>query len=391
MPDILAVDEAKSRVRAAVEANRDAVIDVSRRIHADPEIGLQETRAARLLVDRIGAATGVEATLGLGSLPTAFRAEVGSGELVVTLCAEYDALPEIGHGCGHNIIAASAFGAFTALAPIADDLGITVRLLGTPAEENAGGKVTLLDEGAFDGTHAALMVHPGPEDSIEMNPYASGGIQIEFTGREAHASAAPHDGVNALDAMTIMLTAIGLARQQLEPSQQIHGIVQHGGAAPNVIPGSAGGVWMGRAATAEALERVIAVIRRCAEAGAHATGAAVTLTEGPFRYLDLRTDAGLNVAYAANLESVGRVAGVPMPRGGSTDMGNVSHRFPCIHPVIGLGDPVAVPHTPGFAALAGSEPGDRAAVDGATLLASTVVDAAVDKALRVRLLTGSDS
>ena len=387
---VSSIETIKEQVRGAVAAAREDIVGISRSLHADPETGLQEERSARLLVGRIEELTGIPAQLGLGTLPTAFRAEAGSGELVITLCAEYDALPDIGHACGHNIIAAAAVGAFTALAPLADELGLTVRLLGTPAEENAGGKVTMLDEGAFNGTHAALMVHPGPYDSIAMDPLASGMIEIEFTGVESHASAAPHEGVNALDAMTIMLTAIGLARQQLEPYQQIHGIVRHAGSAPNVIPGAAGGTWMARAATAEALERVMGVIRRCAEAGAHATGATVSFKEGPFRYLDLRPDASLNAAYAANLDQLGRTA-QSFPKGGSTDMGNVSHRFPTIHPMIGFGDTNALPHTPEFAQLAGSEPGDKAAIDGAILLALTAVDAALSPALRKHLLSHTPS
>ncbi|MGL3805597.1 M20 family metallopeptidase [Paeniglutamicibacter sp. R2-26] len=377
---------AKRAAGGNLAAIKDEVVGVSRHLHANPETGLAEVRSAGYLLESVERLTGIGGTLGLGSLPTAFRVEAGNGDLVITLCAEYDALPDIGHGCGHNIIAAAAVGAFAALAPIADSLGMTVRLLGTPAEENAGGKVTLLEEGYFDGTHAALMVHPGPFDSVRMDPLASGAIEVEFSGRPAHASASPHEGVNALDALTIMLTAIGLARQQLEPFQQIHGFVRHAGTAPNVIPGAAGGTWMARGATAESLGRVMEVIRRCAEAGAHATQATVTFREGSFQYHDLIPHDALDGAYEANLNDLGRTSS-PFPKGGSTDMGNVSHRFPSIHPMIGLGQPAAVIHTEEFARLAGSETGDQAAIDGAFLLAMTAVDAALDPALRARLLS----
>ena len=381
----VALESAKSRTRESLALIADEIVALSRDLHAHPELGLEETRSSRVIVDAVERLTGVHSVLGLGSLPTAFRAETGTGELVVTLCAEYDALPGIGHACGHNVITAAAVGAFTLLAPLADELGITVRLLGTPGEENAGGKSTMLKEGSFEGTHAALMVHPGPLDALGMDSLASGGIDIEFTGQQAHASAAPHEGINALDAMTIMLTAIGLARQQLEPYQQIHGYVRHAGSAPNVIPGAAGGTWMARADTAESLNRVMGVIRRCAEAGAHATGAKVAFSEGDFRYLDLRPDAALNAAYGENLAAMGRTT-ITMPKGGSTDMGNVSHEFPSIHPMIGFDAPTTLPHTVEFAALAGAEPGDRASLDGAVLLASTVIDAALNPELRTRLL-----
>ena len=379
--------EAKNRAAVAVDAARATILGTHRAIHAAAETGLQEFRSVRLLADGIRAATGVTAQVGVGSLPTALRAEAGNGELVITLCAEYDALPEIGHGCGHNVIAGAALGAFTALVPMVDDLGITVRLLGTPAEENAGGKVTMLDEGAFDGTHAALMVHPAGADTIEMDTFASALVHVEFVGREAHASASPHLGINALDALTIMLTAIGLARQQFEPLQQVHGVVEHAGTAPNVIPGRAAGRWMARAADTEALQRVIDVVRRCAEGGAHAAGAQVEITEAAFRYANLRSDPDLTASYVANLPGVGRHPGPLWPKAGSTDMGNISHRFPTIHPMIGLAEPSLVLHTSQMAALAGAEPGDRAVLDGAYLLAATAVDAALTPALRERLIT----
>ncbi|SDD23643.1 amidohydrolase [Auraticoccus monumenti] len=383
MPD---TDDATRRARDAIDDAREVVLATHRAIHADPELGLEEVRSARRLVEGIGTATGVQAELGVGSLPTAVRAEAGSGELVITLVAEYDALPGIGHGCGHNVIAGAALGAFTGLAAVADELGITVRLLGTPAEENAGGKVTMLDEGAFDGTSAALMVHAAGEDVLTMDPFASAQVSVEFTGRESHASAAPHLGINALDALTVMLTAIGLNRQQLAPLQQVHGVVDAGGVAPNIIPGRAAGRWMARAADLESLDRVLDVVRRSAEAGAVATGAGLEITEPTARYADLRPDPDLSAFYADALASVGRTAAAPWPRAGSTDMGNVSQRFPSIHPMIGLGDPGVALHTVELTRLAGSEAGDRAVVDGATLLATTAIHAALTPGVRARLL-----
>src|SRR5579884_1365332 len=211
------------------------LIELSHAIHAEPELAFSEHRscakAQTLLAER-----GFEITGAAGGLETAFRADFGSGPLVVGICAEYDALPEIGHACGHNIIAASAVGTALALADVADDLGLTVALLGTPAEESGGGKALMLQAGVFDDIAAAVMVHPGPTDIAGARSLASSGVRVAYQGREAHASAAPFLGVNAADAATIAQVAIGLLRQQLFPGQQVHGFVADGGRAPNVIP-----------------------------------------------------------------------------------------------------------------------------------------------------------
>ena len=250
------VPQAKQRVRDGISALRSSILDLSHAVHSTPELAYEEVASSRFIADAAAAVPGSRVQVGLGTLPTALLAEVGSGELVVTLCAEYDALPGIGHACGHNIIAASAFGAFAALAPLADELGITVRLLGTPAEEHGGGKIDLLRQGFFDGSHAVLMVHPlhGTIGPVVLRTLASSAYRVTFTGSAAHASAQPWKGVNALDAMTIALTSIGLSRQQLEPGQQIHGFVDRAGDAPNVIPDSATGEWMIRATSMESLQ-----------------------------------------------------------------------------------------------------------------------------------------
>ncbi|SEQ79831.1 M20/M25/M40 family metallo-hydrolase [Arthrobacter sp. OV608] len=216
-------DGLKARAEAALAAELDRVLAFSHRLHDNPETGWEEVKASAWLVEELRAVPNVRVAHGLGKLPTAACAEAGTGTLVLTICAEYDALPGVGHACGHNIIASSALGALIALAPLADELDLTVRLLGTPAEENGGGKIVMLEQGDFDGTHAAMMIHPGNVDESEMHPFACSGFAVRYEGRAAHASASPHEGINALDALTVALTAIGLARQQLEPGQQIHG------------------------------------------------------------------------------------------------------------------------------------------------------------------------
>ncbi|MFF3784333.1 amidohydrolase [Streptomyces sp. NPDC001933] len=379
--------ELKSLAYGTVEREAASLLALSHRISDHPEIGLQEVHAAAWLLEAVRTVPGVRTEAGLAGMPTSFVAEIGTGELVVTLCAEYDALPGVGHGCGHNIIAAAAVGAFLALAPMAEALDATFRLLGTPAEENEGGKIRLLQAGAFEGTHLAMMVHPGPIDEASMNPYASAVVEARFTGREAHASLAPHEGVNALDALTIALTAIGLARQQLAPGQQIHGTVVDGGGAPNIIPGTTAGLWMIRATDLTSLHEVRERLENCLRGGALAAGCEVYISHDELAYHDLRIDRPLTELYLDNARSVGRNPSGVAARGGSTDMGNISQVFPSIHPMIGLGDAGLVLHTREFAKAARGPEGDRAALDGARLLSGVAIDACVDSVHRNRLIS----
>ena len=222
----------------AVLNRRNDLIALSHDIHAEPELAFAEHRSAAK-TQALVAERGFAITPAPAGLDTAFRADYGSGDLVVAVCAEYDALPGIGHACGHNIIAAAAVGAALALAEVADELGLTVVLMGTPAEESGGGKALLLKAGAFDDIAAAVMVHPGPADIAAARSLALSEVTVEYRGHESHASVAPYLGVNAGDAVTVAQVAIGLLRQQLAPGQQVHGIVTEGGRAANVIPGRA--------------------------------------------------------------------------------------------------------------------------------------------------------
>lgn len=381
------VDILKQRAEEALEVGLDRIVDFSHRLHGSPETGLEEVKASAWLVAELEALEQARVEHGLGELPTAVRAEAGHGQLVLTICAEYDALPGIGHACGHNIIAAAALGTFTALAPLAEELGVTVRLLGTPAEETVGGKIIMLEQGDFDGTHAAMMVHPNAHDESAMRPYACSGYRATFRGLSAHASAAPHEGINALDAMTVALAAIGLARQQLKPNQQIHGYVLNAGSAPNVIPEVATGEWMVRADSMESLERVTKVLHRCLEAGAVASGCQLEIDQTGHSFANLKTDSPMAGLYNANARLLGRNPRKEALLGGSTDMGNVSQYFPTIHPMIGLGDACPPIHSAEFADFAVSRAGDQAVRDGALAMAWTCIDLATDPAHRRQLLT----
>jgi amidohydrolase len=380
------VADAKEAARERVRQASDELVALSHRIHANPELGFEEERACAWLCELLDGA-GLAVERGVGELPTAFAARAGSGPLHVVVCAEYDALPEVGHACGHNVIAAAAAGTGLALARVADDVGLRVTVLGTPAEEGGGGKILLLRRGAFDGAHAAMMVHPSPYEQAEMPIIAVSQFQATYTGKAAHASAYPYRGVNAADALVIAQTAIGLLRQQLRPGDRVHGIVTRGGAAANVIPAHTTGTWMVRAETLDQLEEVRAKVVRCFEAGALASGATLELSEDHEPYTEMHHDHELSALYQRNAEALGRTLLDHTDRGpGSTDMGNVSLAMPSIHPTIGIDAGGAVNHQPEFTEKCATPAADQAVVDGAVALAWTAIDAAADQALRQRLL-----
>jgi amidohydrolase len=380
---------ASLRVEDAVLRRRGDLVELSHAIHAEPELAFAEHRSCAK-TQSLAAERGFEITASPGGLATAFRADFGSGPLVVGICAEYDALPGIGHACGHNIIAASAVGAALALAEVADELGLTVALIGTPAEESGGGKALLLRAGTFDDVAAAVMVHPGPIDIAAARSLALSEVTVSYRGRESHAAVAPHLGVNAADAVTVAQVAVGLLRQQLAPGQLVHGIVTDGGSATNVIPGRARLQFAMRAAESDSLRELEGRMYACFAAGALATGCEYEIEEAAPAYAELAPDAWLAEACRAEMLRLGRrplpaevEATVPL---GSTDMGNVSQVLPGIHPVIGIESNGAVIHQLGFAVAAAGPSADRAVVDGAIMLARTVVALAETAAERDRVL-----
>ncbi|HXQ19212.1 MAG TPA: M20 family metallopeptidase [Acidimicrobiales bacterium] len=381
-------EETKARAGAAVERNLSDLLALSHAIHAAPELSFAEDRAARRTADVLRAG-GFAVTQGVADLPTAFSARAGSGPLVVALCAEYDALPEVGHACGHNMIAASSVGAGLALAQVADEAGLTVLVLGTPAEEGGGGKVLMLDRGVFDEAHLAMMVHPWPSDRVTAHCLAVSHFDVHYRGKEAHAAAAPWRGINAADAMTIAQVAIGLLRQHLNPGDLVHGVVLEAGSAPNVVPASATGRFMCRARTLEDLAVLEPRVKRCFEAGALATGAAISYEVLCPPYSHMEPDRELLALYRTNAESLGRnfdLDDTEPPPAVSTDMANVSLVVPTIHPLIGIETHGAVNHQAEFTAACITPSADRAVRDGALALAWTAIDAAATPAVRDRLL-----
>ncbi len=383
--------DAKSAARASVEARRTSLLELSHRLHADPELGWQEVRSSALVADAL-AAEGFEVTRGVAAMPTAFLARTGEGPLHLAILAEYDALPGIGHACGHNIISSAAVGAGLALAPLAEELGLTVTVLGSPAEEvgDDGGKQRLIAAGAFDDVHLAMMVHPAAYEAADPPMIAASMFEVRYTGYAAHAAMHPEQGINAADAMTVAQVSIGLLRQSLLPTARVHGFVTHGGEAANIIPAYASARYIVRGWTLAELEDVRAKVLRCFEAGAVATGASLEIVGGMAPYAEVRHDAELAARYQANAEALGRTfgdLGLIRTRGsGSTDMGNVSHLVPTIHPYIRIETGGAVNHQPEFTAAAATASGDEAVIDGAIAMAWTAIDAATEPTLRSRLL-----
>lgn len=360
------------------------LVEVSHEIHANPELGFEEHKAAALLT-RIMEEHGLEVRRGLAELETSFTATTGAGSPHIALCAEYDALPEIGHACGHNIIASAALGAGLALHELAGGLDFRVSVIGTPAEEGGAGKAVLANAGVFDDVDAAMMVHPAPIDITEPPMLAVAQYRITYRGRTSHASAAPELGINALDAMHIAYTAISCLRQQTAPTDRIHGVINRGGDVPNVIPDTTKATYYVRSKTASDLRVLMSRIEACFAAGAVATGCELEVDTDPNIYNEVVHNMTIANAYRTNLEAIGRA---PLPRelvdpkhAGSTDMGNISYLLPSIHPMIGINSFPAVNHQPEFAEHCASEAGDRAVVDGAIALAWTALDLGLDESI----------
>jgi amidohydrolase len=388
----------KQAARERVERAHEALIGLSHWIHANPELGYEERMASGWVAEWLEKA-GFEVARGWGGLETAVVGAFGPGPLNVALLVEYDALPEVGHACGHNVIAASSVGAGVALAAVAEHIGLRVTVIGTPAEEGGAGKQLLLDAGAFEGVHFSLMNHPGPNDQLLPDVLAAQSFDIAYTGVPSHAGAFPERGVNAADAMVIAQVGLGLLRQSLLPTDRVHGVVTVGGEAMNIIPARTEAKWMIRAASVERLDQVRSRVLSCFEAGGMASGAAIDVNPHTV-YADMVHDRDLAELYRVNAEALGRSfidTNGPVPPGVlemtrfSTDMGNVSYAVPAIHPIIGIESAPAVNHQPEFTAAAASPAADQAVFDGSVALAWTAIDAALNEGIRNRLLSRSET
>jgi len=380
--------DAKAAARETIGSNAQTLVGLSHRVHANPELKFEETKSSQWTAGVLSDA-GLSVEAGICDLPTAFSCTVGSGSLHLAICAEYDALPGIGHACGHNIIAATAVGAGLALAPLVDELDLRVSIIGTPAEEGGGGKVFLLERGAFDGVDAAMMVHPAAFEDPAPRISAVAHFGVTYDGRPSHASAAPELGINAADAFTVAQVAIGLLRQHLRRDEQVHGFISHGGDAPNIVPAHTEGIWMVRAPTVDDLATTRPRVERCFEAAAHATGAQLTIADVAPVYSQMDHNEEILEIYRENAIALGRAVDDEHEVTFSTDMGNVSLGIPSIHPCIAIESAGAVNHQPEFAGACINASADRAVLEAALAMAWTAIDIA-NGPLRARLQRAGD-
>ncbi len=368
-----------------IDSLADTLLNVSHAIHARPELAFNEYHACELLSRTLNE-HGLPAETGVFTLETAFEAGLNSESTgpTVALLAEYDALPGIGHACGHNLIATAALGATLGLQAVREQLPGRVRLIGTPAEEKGGGKELMARAGAFEGVDAALMIHPAGLNLATMPCICVAEVEVVYHGRSAHASVSPHRGINALDGLLLAYQSISNLRQHIRDEERVHGIITEGGQAPNIVPERAAGDFYVRAANEQALARLKPRVQACFEAGAKGSGCEVEINWANVDYLDLNTNWPLADVFQRHGEGLGRefLDWGELGGAGSTDMGNISHRVPSIHPLLAAAPREVVIHNPEFAKWAGAAMGDAAALDGAKLLAMTAADFLTDGSLR---------
>jgi amidohydrolase len=328
----------KKRVTDRTDELREEILSTCRHLYEHPELSGEEYESAKLLASR-AERQGFQVVHGVAGLPTAFKAimqvDGNSAKPQIAFLAEYDALPLVGHGCGHNMIGTAGTYAAISLAAIADELPAQVALFGTPAEETDGGKITMLDAGAFEGVAAAMMIHPGIYNEVAYSSLACISVIVEFRGRSAHAAASPWKGINALDAMIQLFVNVDMARKQLPPSARMPGVIWKGGERANMVPDFTQAQFSLRGKDKEEAELVYAKFVECAEAAAKATGATMTQSIDGHPYYDMRPNSALAELYKANWMQLGGEEPHTDPKPhGSLDIGNLSHKFPCLHPSV---------------------------------------------------------
>ena len=375
--------DAKLRLAGAVDLERGEILQLSHRIHANPEIAFEEVRAAQWISDLL-ADRGFDVQHPAGSLPTAIRAirrgRQGASGPRIGILAEYDALPGLGHGCGHNTMAASGVGAALALASVANELAGEIVFLGTPAEERGSGKQIMIDDGLFDGLDAALLYHPCDRSHVESHPLASEDVEVTFTGLQAHASSDPWKGRNALDALIALFVSVGLWRQQLRPTARVHGIVREGGTAANIIPDRTSAWFMIRSASDAEYGPMRERFRLLCDAAALATGTSVTVAFSGFART-MRNNGVLAARFRANMAAYGISDQGDDLNAGSTDMANVSWVCPTIHPDLAIAPEGTPGHSILFRDAAATPRADETTLLAATLIAQTAYELFADPSL----------
>jgi amidohydrolase len=386
------VAEIKTRIYETIDKLEPKLVDLSLRIHRHPETKFEEYNASRWLA-RAAEEAGFAIEMPIAELETAFRATYSGSEEgpVVAFLAEYDALPKLGHACGHNLIAAASLGAALGMQMAMDHVPGTLQLIGTPAEEGGGGKVILAAAGVFDDVDVAMMFHPSSRTILWKHVLARRKLFIEFFGKSAHAASHPEKGVSALDATLLTFQNINALREHIVDDARIHGIITDGGDAPNIVPDYSASLFYIRALNDDTCDELLERVRNCARAAALATGAKVKMdTQGAYR--SLRTNMPLAEAFKANLEALGWTFADfdPTAHIGSTDMGDVSHITNTIHPYLSIGPEDLVGHSTEFAEAAASEKGHRAMIDAAKALAATATDVLLRPSLLESVKTALD-
>ena len=370
-------EKLKQSIVRQIEFERPSLEKIALKIHANPELGLQEFKACEWLTQYL-AERGFNIERGICEMPTAFRATYGKGKPSIALLAEYDALPGIGHACGHNLICTIALGAAIAAKPVVECYGGSIVVIGTPAEENYGGKIVMARKGAFDDLDAAMLVHPDTVDIAVVPAIACQQINVEFFGKASHASAHPAAGINALDAMILSFNNINALRQQIQSTARIHGIITDGGQAANIIPEHSAGEFYVRAVDDVYLDELLQKVLNCFIGAAAATGARLEYKPDVLRYASMNSNMTLAQLYVNNMGLIGREVKLSKSKiplnAGSTDMGNVSQITAAIHPLIAITPKGISPHSVEFAAAAASEAGINAMCDASKAMAMTVVD-----------------
>jgi amidohydrolase len=363
----------KKSITREIDRSYRELADLGRQLHDNPEVAFKERRSSALLIDFL-TRNGFGVEKGICKLPTAFRGTYGTGRPAIAFLAEYDALPKLGHACGHNLIATSAVAAGLASRKAVDALGGSVAVFGTPGEELYGGKVIMADAGAFNDIDIAMITHPGG-DRVMMNTLACATLQVEFFGRAAHAAAIPEAGINALEAMIQSFNAINSLRQHIKDRARIHGIITDGGEAANIVPAHAAGTFMVRAENDSYLEMLKEKVINCFTGAGVVTGAELKYRWGE-QYAAMVNNLAMARLFQKNMRSLGRQ--IPLGDagrwGGSTDVGNVSRIVPTIQPMVPVGPENVLIHTPEFTEVSGRDDALRRILDAAKAMAMTAVD-----------------
>jgi amidohydrolase len=375
------LDAQKQAVIQEVDRLRPELLEVSRFLHAHPELAFEEIQAAEFLTRTIEA-HGFSVERGVAGLPTAFTATYASGKgPTIAFLAEYDALPEIGHACGHNLIATGSVGAVLALKTLVGEVPGRILLVGCPAEEKGGGKIPLVESGLFRRVDAAMLFHPSNRTEMVKKALGMRDVQVEFFGRSSHAAATPHLGINALDAVILAFNNINALRQHVRPDARIHGIITHGGKAPNIIPDHAAALFYVRALDRGYLDELYEKVVGCFGAAASATGASYHVKRAGHDYHPQKINYALAQLFQQNLEALGGEVdqGPEDENLGSTDVGNVSQVVPTIQPTIAICGPKVSCHMPEFAVASASPDGEEGMLLAARALALTSLDLLRDR------------